>query len=124
MLALLTCIHTVALAEHSHPETPSGWIVGESKDPIILTWIKAHPEKDLDTVPHFLIQKFPKAEKFEKFVKEKPLDKNSCRDLKEGEWTQTWCLKKKNIFVILSKNHDSEFSKIKRTLRSWVLAHE
>lgn len=111
-------------AEGLHPKEPKGWVEANSLDPAILTWIKGDSNKKLKEVPNFTVQKFQRTEKFEKFVKEKPLDKDQCRDLKDEGWNQTWCLREKSILVILSRNEDSEGPHIKKILKEWVLTHE
>lgn len=111
-------------AEAPHPQEPKGWTELNSPEPAILSWVKPDESKKLSESPNISIQKFERNEKFEKFVKEKSLDKDSCRDLKDEGWNQTWCLREKSILVILSKNEDSETSKIKKDLRTWVLTHD
>lgn len=123
ILASLLCIQ-FAFAESPRPVEPKGWVALESQDPILLSWTKPNIDKTLKGSPNFSVQKFSRSEKFEKFVKEKSLDKDQCRDLKDGGWNQTWCLREKSILVILSKNEDSESPSIKKILRAWVLTHE
>lgn len=123
ILALLLCAQ-FTYAEAPHPKEPKGWVELISLEPAILSWVKGKPDQQLKDAPNFVIQKFPRSEKFEKFIKEKPIDKDSCRDLKEEGWNQTWCLREKSVLVILSRNEDSDAPKIKKTLKEWVLTHE
>lgn len=121
---LVALLSLSANAESLRPKEPKGWVEMSSTDPAVLTWAKVEPTKKLADVSHFSVQQFPKSEKFEKFVKEKPLDKDSCRDLKDGGWNQTWCIRKDYVFAILSKNEGSDSKEIKEALRKWVLSYE
>jgi hypothetical protein len=124
ILALLMCAQISYGQSQSQPQAPRGWIEGIKVDSVVLNWNKVKTEQDLSKSPSLQVQKLPKSDSLVRFVKQKKIDKDSCRDLVDGGWNQTWCIKNKSIFVILSKNEDKETLDIKKTLRKWVLTHE
>jgi hypothetical protein len=101
------------------PAMPKGWVELKSSDPVILSWARALPEKNLEEVPTLMVQRFPRTEKFVQFIQTKKNEKD-CRELELRPWNQTWCLKKDSVLVVLSKNEDQALLLEKKKLLDWV----
>lgn len=93
-----------------------------SLHPVVLTWVKADPSKKLEEVPTVMVQSFPKNEKMKTFLEK--YKSQTCFDVEGNGWNQTWCPKKEEVFVILSKGNASETKIRKDQLVSWVLSHD
>ncbi len=117
----------ITYAEDPHPHAPSGWVELNSISPVILTWAYADPAKGLMDVPSFMVQKFPRSKKFEKFVLEGKPDSSLCRHVPAkqiSEWSQSWCLRKDSAMVLIWKGEESIISPHKKGLMKWILTHE
>lgn len=113
-----------SFAEGPHPIEPTGWVEMHSIEPVILTWVKASPDKELEEVPTFMVQKYPKSEKFQQFIRANRPDASGCFEITNKEWTQTWCVREKSVLTLMTKGVDESSARIKATLRAWVLTHE
>ena len=120
---LLTLILSLsAFAENVRPPAPEGWVEMISLDPVVLTWVKADPEKKLESVPTVMVQSFEKSDKIKSFIESK--NYQDCFDVDSKEWKQTWCPKKEEVFVILTKGNAPDLNARKEQLKSWVLSHD
>jgi hypothetical protein len=123
-LFMLTILSLNSYADDPHPHAPLPWVEIHSIQPVILTWVKALPDKDIEEVPTFMVQKFPKDEKFRKFLKAHKSDSSGCFNLSTKEWEQTWCERKYKVMSVLMRGQDKDSVKIKEQLKSWVLSHD
>lgn len=124
LLFVLIILSLNSFADDPHPHAPSEWVEIHSIEPVILTWVKAIPDKEIEEVPTFIVQKFPKDEKFKKFLKEHKADASGCFNLTNKDWEQTWCERKHKVMTVLSRGQDKDSAKIKEQLKSWVLSHD
>lgn len=122
MIALILSFNS--FAEDPHPRPLQGWVEMHSIEPVILTWVKAKPDKELEEVPTFMVQSFKKDEKFQKFINSQKADAQGCFKISTKDWHQTWCARKQNVLAILSRGDDRDSGKINQILRSWVLTHD
>lgn len=127
MLKLFTILFILSFnsfAEDVHPKPPEGWVEMHSIEPVILTWVKAIPEKGLEEVPSYMVQSFTRDEKFSKFLSSQKSDAKGCFEITTKEWKQTWCGRQKNVFVILGRGSDEDSAKAKEKLIKWALTHD
>ena len=127
LFLLILLLPLLSSAEDPHPHAPSGWVELNSLSPVILTWAYADPAKGLMDVPSFMVQKYPRSKKFEKFVLEGKPDSSLCRHVlakHSSEWSQSWCLRKDSVMVLIWKGEDSLISPHKKGLMNWILTHE
>lgn len=107
----------------SEPLVPEGWVEANSIEPVILTWVKVRPEKKITEVPTIQVHQYSLTPKFLKFVKEN-VDSDNCRNIEEGGWRQSWCLRKNFILVIMVRGESLELVETKEKIKSWVLTHD
>lgn len=111
-----------ALAESEHPAAPEGWVEMASLDPVVVTWVKADPEKKLEELPTVMVQAHQRSAKINSFLEKHANEK--CFDVDGNGWKQTWCPKKDEVFVLLSKGNASDVTARKEQLMKWVLSHD
>ena len=104
-------------------QRPSDWAEMNSIGPVILTWVKAMPDKKLSEVPTIQVQQYTLQASLVKFIQEK-IDSDNCRQIEEDGWNQSWCLRKNKIMVILSRGENAELVEVKESVKSWVLSHD
>lgn len=114
LLISLACAHAWA-----RPDLPTGWVEMRSLDPVILTWVKAEPHKDLTEVPTLTVQTYSLTEKLRRLFSDHK-SQGSCFEMRDKEWEQTWCEKKNLAYVILSKNQTPELVEQRKKLLSWI----
>ena len=113
-----------SFAEELRPHAPDGWVEMNSLSPVILTWTKAMPEKNLEEVPTLMIQTFKNEGKIKDFLQKQSPDKSGCSQIEAGGWKQTWCDKKDEAFVILSRGSPEDLKIHHENLKAWVLSHD
>lgn len=118
----LTFFVLAAHAESEHPAAPEGWVEMASLDPVVVTWVKADPSKKLAEVPTLMVQAHQRTEKIKSFLEKYSAEK--CFDVDGNGWKQTWCPKKDEVFVVLSKGNASDLAAGKEQLMKWVLSHD
>jgi hypothetical protein len=121
---ILSFLSLNSYAEESRPVAPTGWVELNSDDPILLTWAKAEPEKNLVNVATIMLQRFERSEKFQKFISDNKSDSSGCFELSESGWDQTWCARKKEVYAIVQRGTDPELKEIKQKLKEWVMTHD
>ncbi len=111
-----------AVAETGRPAVPEGWVEMVSLEPVILTWVKADPEKKLEEVPTVMVQSFDRTEKINTFLEK--YKSQTCFDVDGNGWVQTWCPRSDEVFVLLSKGNAPDLAARKEQLKTWMLSHD
>lgn len=113
-----------SFAEELHPPVPDGWVEMNSIEPVILTWVKAMPEKNLEEVPTLMVQQFKNENKIKDFILKNSKDQSGCFKLEAKGWQQTWCERKSEVFVTLSRGDSVDLKVHQAKLKSWILSHD